>query len=318
VRQLLILSLLVLAAAACVRAVTTPRPTIDELGCAVPPPTVFQRVGTTAELAKATIGKTDIAGAKVAVTPDVISLVSQAALDEQLAAYYHCRALKALSPDDAQWLMELTAFAKTRPSAEQMASWQREHPAPSSVRQRSAERRDSLASANAARIQAAGSIGGQPGSSSSEAEPRGSFVGKRFQGGPLSLAVESVVVSGGFVLLSLAAESGSGSMEAVLCTSGVLTDNQGGEWQLNQSAGLARVGSFNITYSSANGVAYPIEAHTTFRPGVPQTATLRFARTGSPSPSISQVTLHMECFRRRGNRDEPFSVTSPLLVVRSP
>lgn len=133
------LLLICTTANACVRAVTVPPPTVDELGCAVPPPTVFTKVGTTIEIARATTRRTDMSGAKAALTPEVVTLASQANLDEQVLRYLDCRALKAFSHEDAQWFTELTAFARTRPSPDQMITWQREHPSPAELRRRKSE-----------------------------------------------------------------------------------------------------------------------------------------------------------------------------------
>jgi hypothetical protein len=123
----------------CAHAVRPLTPTVDELGCVVPPPAVFQKVGFSVEAAKATIGKVDVAGTKVALSPDVIPLVSQAALDEQASRYLDCRVRKGYPADEAQWYVQLDAFTKTRPTPDQLSAWQKEHPSPAELKRRQLE-----------------------------------------------------------------------------------------------------------------------------------------------------------------------------------
>jgi hypothetical protein len=164
----------------------------------------------------------------------------------------------------------------------------------------------------------AGIASSDPGALSPPPAPRREYVRRSFQSGPLLLSIESVDLRETLLFVSLSAESSGPSMVSVLCTNGVLTDDRGGEWQLSHSAGLARLGPFNVTYSSSQGVAYPIETHTTFQPGVPQTAMLRFVSAGGSPRSITEVMLSMECYVRSGNWDQPFALSSPSLSVRSP
>ena len=124
------------ALGACAGAVKTSQPVIDELGCAVPPPAVFRKIGTSAELVKAKVGGVDVEGGKFSLTSDVVALVSQAALDETASRYLDCRAINGFAPEAAQWVTALVFFSKTRPTAEQMSAWQREHPSPAELRLR--------------------------------------------------------------------------------------------------------------------------------------------------------------------------------------
>jgi hypothetical protein len=143
------------------------------------------------------------------------------------------------------------------------------------------------------------------------AQPAAALSARRFQNGFLTATVDSVGSSrdttGSYISLSVTFESRSKQEELLMCVKTTVVDDQAREWDQSQGSGLAtiRVG-YNYTYGP-NGVAYSLGYHTKFSPNVQETALMRFTRSGT-STSPSTVTLTMDCYRRRGDIDEPFSI----------
>lgn len=114
-----------------------PMPTlVDELNCAVPPPTLFKKMSFSLEVAKAAVGAAALDNTKIQLEPTVVSLLSQAARDKQVLDYLRCRAVKGYPADEAQWYMQLFTFADVTPppTADAMAQFLRDHPSPSERR----------------------------------------------------------------------------------------------------------------------------------------------------------------------------------------
>lgn len=155
-----------------------------------------------------------------------------------------------------------------------------------------------------------------------EVRPPTEPVAASFRAGPLVLSAKVVgfgdASSTASLVLSVEAEGANSREESVLCTDATLMDDRAGEWRLARSSGFTRRGPFNIVASSSGAIAYPLEQHTTFARGARQTAVLRFELVGRSSATASQVHLTMECYRRRGEWDERFALTSPELTVARP
>lgn len=129
-RALSVFFALGVAAVACVRPIPQGRSNLDELGCPIPPPSTFQKVGFSVDVAQATIRGNSVTGLKASVNPEVFSLVSKAVLDEQALAYLNCLARGSYPPHLSQWYSTLDLFMRTRPSAAEFLQWQAKNPIP--------------------------------------------------------------------------------------------------------------------------------------------------------------------------------------------
>ena len=144
---------------------------------------------------------------------------------------------------------------------------------------------------------------------------------RTFQNGLLLASVESFGFSESLnnssIALTVAVDSKTSRDESVLCPRPTLLDDRGGEWQLSQSSGLARAGSLNYVASSDGRVSYGIGDHTTVSPNERQIVSMRFIGVNSRSqPRPSTVSLTMECYRRRGEWDERFSIAISDIPIR--
>lgn len=114
----------------CIRAIPAGRESLDSLGCPIAPPTAFQKVGFSLSVAQAQVGGTSFSGVQTQLTPDIIPLVSQAIADEQVLSYLNCRVRNSYAPHIAHWYTLLDAFMRTKPTADQLAQWQKDNPIP--------------------------------------------------------------------------------------------------------------------------------------------------------------------------------------------
>jgi TolB-like protein len=143
----------------------------------------------------------------------------------------------------------------------------------------------------------------------------------RFQNDFLIATVDSVGfsrdTSGSYISLSVNFENRSTREELLMCVRRTLMDDQAREWEQSQGSGLAAMrNGYNYAYGP-NGVAYSVSDHARFSPRVEQAAIMRFMRNGSPTESAgpSTVSLAMDCYRRRGDIDEPFSIAITRIPI---
>ncbi len=144
---------------------------------------------------------------------------------------------------------------------------------------------------------------------------------RRFQNNFLIATIDAVGfsrdINGSYMSLSVNFESKSGREELLICLGKSLLDDQAREWTLIQGSGLAtnRVG-YNYSYGP-NGVVFSVGDHTRVLPDVQEVALMRFTRDGASTESAgpSSVNLSMNCYRRRGDIDEPFSIAITRIPV---
>jgi hypothetical protein len=112
--------------------VISPPPTQDTFGCVAPPPSVFTQAGVDITWAKSNFGKVVIGDLSIKTDPKVITLVSQAASDFQITSYLECLARNRdhYNNDQIAYLHMFNAFVSTKPTADQLATWQKDHPYP--------------------------------------------------------------------------------------------------------------------------------------------------------------------------------------------
>ncbi|HXT69644.1 MAG TPA: FlgO family outer membrane protein [Vicinamibacterales bacterium] len=117
------------------------------------------------------------------------------------------------------------------------------------------------------------------------------------------------------VNLSFVIESRTSAEELLLCVEKNLVDDRGTDWTLVKGTSLAALAEgYNVTYSSSGGNTFDLAAHTRLPPGVRETVFMRFNGDRSQSRPAT-VDLSMKCYRRRGNVDEPFSITISRIPI---
>jgi hypothetical protein len=98
----------------------------DMHGCVQPPSATFRKAGVDASLAQSTFGKVITGELKLSAQPEVISLISAVAQEEDLRAYHRCLAIRRdhFSLEQATYLEQMYLFVRTHPTAEQFQKWQ--------------------------------------------------------------------------------------------------------------------------------------------------------------------------------------------------
>lgn len=102
-------------------------------GCPLVPSTVFKRMGVDAKVGAATFGKVLTGDSSLALTPDVISFVSQAVTDAKSQEAYICAAGKRgelVTPEQFAYMRQAVAFFSTNPTSEQAKSFYEKFPFP--------------------------------------------------------------------------------------------------------------------------------------------------------------------------------------------
>lgn len=104
----------------------------DDYGCKQPPPNVFTSAGVDIEFAKSTFGKVVVGDIKIKTDPQVVTLASKAATDDQILSYLRCLARNRDGFTNAQiaYLEQMNGFLRTNPSPEQFLEWQGKNPFP--------------------------------------------------------------------------------------------------------------------------------------------------------------------------------------------
>lgn len=101
-------------------------------GCDRPSASVFTAAGVDLTFAESTFGKIVTGDTRVVVTPQVISLASKAAADDEIRAYLRCLAIKhdGYTREQAAYLEECSLFMRTSPTASQFLEWKKGNPFP--------------------------------------------------------------------------------------------------------------------------------------------------------------------------------------------
>ena len=112
------------------------KPTTDDYGCSQPPPDVFTSAGVDLKFAQSTFPKVITGDINIKTNPQVLTLTSKAAKDDQIRSYLRCLSMKrdGYTPEQAAHLDYLSLFMQTNPDAEQFLSWQRDNPFPHSAK----------------------------------------------------------------------------------------------------------------------------------------------------------------------------------------
>lgn len=137
-----------------------------------------------------------------------------------------------------------------------------------------------------------------------------------FQNGFLTATVDSVrSLRDADLNLSLIVQLKSSREELLLCTKKTLLDDEGDQWDLLEGTSLGTsTGGYNAV-SGPEGIAFDIGFHTRVSPTYPETATMRFRRSGSSRRVPTYVDLTMSCYRRGDRVDEPFTITVTKVPV---
>lgn len=103
--------------------ITPPPP--DMWGCQSPPADVFVKTGVQLRFTQSTFSKVATGTFGLDVTPEVISLASQAATDERIYNYVRCLAIRrdGFTNEQATYLDLLRGFIISKPNADQYIQW---------------------------------------------------------------------------------------------------------------------------------------------------------------------------------------------------
>lgn len=102
-------------------------------GCPLVPETIHKRIGIDAKLGASTFGKIATGDASLLITPDIVSAVSQAVSDSQVAEGYICAAGKRgelKTPEQFEHARHTVQFYSTKPTPEQAIKFRKEFPFP--------------------------------------------------------------------------------------------------------------------------------------------------------------------------------------------
>ena len=114
----------------CVKAVPSPPPVVE--GCPQPPHDVFIKTGVDIKFAQSTYAKAVVGAIDVKTTPEVVTLLSQAASEARMRDYLRCLAIKrdGFTREQAAYLDIFNAFVATKPNPDQFTQWQQKNPFP--------------------------------------------------------------------------------------------------------------------------------------------------------------------------------------------
>jgi|SaaInl8_200m_RNA_FD_contig_81_665631_length_4491_multi_4_in_0_out_0_5 hypothetical protein len=113
--------------AACFKSV--PDVVIDEYGCSPPPAGALTDAGVSLEFAQSTYGEVVSGAINASEAPHIISLASQASLDDRIKKYIRCVYEKrdGYTEDQAAYFDMFSEFMETCPTTDQFLAWQEAH-----------------------------------------------------------------------------------------------------------------------------------------------------------------------------------------------
>lgn len=105
----------------------------DKYGCTPPPPAIFTSTGIDSGIALSGFSKVVKGEIQIKTKPEVIALLSKAAIDDDLKSYLRCLTIKRdnFTNEQAVYLEAMYLYSRTNPSAQQWQEWQNKNPFPS-------------------------------------------------------------------------------------------------------------------------------------------------------------------------------------------
>jgi len=100
--------------------------------CGEPPPKLFSKTDLDISFSNSTFGRVVQGDASLKITPDVISVVSQSAADQEARNYLRCLAIyrDGFTRAQAEYIDAFNVFIVTNPSPRELLQWRRENPFP--------------------------------------------------------------------------------------------------------------------------------------------------------------------------------------------